>query len=392
MLNIVDELCTGCSACASICPKHAIKMKINEEGFFIPSIDDKICVKCGICKKTCPVETPIFKESESTHFFLAQHPSKNIRRKSASGGAFSLIAEYVLSNNGVVFGAAYDEKFNVHHKYIEHIDELDLLRQSKYVQSDVGSSFKEVKRFLDQNRTVLFSGTPCQISGLKKYLGNIEQDNLWLIDIACHGVGSPKFFRQYKSLIEEKYESTIKRINMRSKKFGYSSSAMEIEFTNGRKIIKGGRVDIFLNAFYSNYILKKSCAGCKFKTLKRFSDFTLYDCWHLYKVNPNLDDNIGTTGIVVHSEKAYQLMQYYQKKKFVFENTKDLFMLDSGMILGSVKHQDKRDKFLAIPENDYKKLNHLFKVPLKEFVKETLKPLLFKTGFLKIFNNRKLER
>lgn len=206
ILNDISK-CSGCHACYNICPMHCITMQADNEGFLYPIIDSNLCIECGRCKNKCPINN-IYNGNTIGKAYSCYSKNDLIRENSSSGGLFTLIAEYIISRGGIVFGVAFDEKLNVHHISVDNKEDLAKLRGSKYIQSSIGNAFKEVKDNLDKNRIVLFSGTPCQISGIKAYLGK-EYDNLFLQDIICHGVPSPKVWQEYLSYISKKTLKTI---------------------------------------------------------------------------------------------------------------------------------------------------------------------------------------
>ena len=229
MLQVNKTNCYGCTACYSVCPKSAIKMKEDERGFLYPEVIREECVNCGLCEKLCCTQK--YKKNEMPEAYAVKNKNDEIRMKSSSGGFFSLIANKILEENGIVYGATYDKKFNVRHKRITKKQELDELRGSKYIQSDLKDSFKNVKEDLKADRKVLFVGTPCQIYGLKKYLNNKEQEKLITLDLICHGVPSPKLWREFVQYIEKDNKSILKKFTFRNKKNGWRPSTLAT-FTN----------------------------------------------------------------------------------------------------------------------------------------------------------------
>lgn len=389
MIESVSNKCSGCSACASICPKGCISMRPNSEGFLYPFVNQDVCIKCGLCEKTCPVlHPPVFGENEVPMAYAVQNRDENIRMDSTSGGAFTAIAQYVLDRSGVVFGAIFDENFDVVHYYVERKEDLHKLRRSKYVQSRIGSSFKQAKEFLDKGRWVCFSGTPCQIGGLKSFLRK-DYDNLVSVDIACHGVPSPKFWSEYKQFQENKYSSKIHFADFRYKKNGYSSSVMALKFENGKKYFHGHESDYMLKAFFSEIVSRKSCSNCSFKTLKRVSDFTIFDCWSIGKINKSMDDNKGTTAVLIHSKQGEKIWNEIMPS-FVASNVdaKKAVALDGDMVIASKKANPRRDEFFRdLNLFDFENVcNRYIPITKKDLLKKTLKPLLYKLGILKRIN------
>lgn len=389
MIESVGDKCSGCSACANICPKGCISMQPNSEGFLYPFVNQEICVKCRLCEKTCPVlHPPVFAENDVPLAYAVQNRDENIRMDSTSGGAFTAIAQYVIDRGGVVFGAIFDESFDVVHSYVERKEDLHELRRSKYVQSRIGNSFKQAKDFLDKGRWVCFSGTPCQIGGLKSFLRK-DYDKLVSVDIACHGVPSPKFWCEYKRFQEKKNSSKILFADFRYKKNGYSSSVMALKFENGKNYFHGHESDYMLKAFFSEIVSRKSCSDCSFKTLKRVSDFTIFDCWSIGKINRSMDDNKGTTTFLIHSRLGSGIWNDVASN-FVVSNVdaKMAVALDGDMVVASKKANSKREEFFRdLNILDFEKLcNRYIPITKKDLLKKVLKPFLYKLGILKRIN------
>ena len=312
MITISDKTkCTGCWACSNACPKQCITMEEDIEGFRYPVINKDICIKCNICEKVCPVlhsdqsDTPHKQEG-----WLVQHKDDVIRHESTSGGAFTAIATWVIRQNGVVFGAGYRKgSFVVAHQAVENENELALFRNSKYVQSEIGDSYQHVLRFLKEDRLVLFSGTPCQIEGLRGFLQGKEYENLILQDIVCHAIPSPAIFRSYISLQKKILGGTFTNVLFRDKHYGYHYSSFSIYNTDKNKNYhKGVDTNAYLRAFLSNLSDRPSCYECPFKKRYRNSDLTLWDCFPIEKFTKELDGR-GTTRVLAHSEKGERIIK-----------------------------------------------------------------------------------
>lgn len=292
--------CCGCSACVEACPKQCISFDEDCEGFRYPKVDLDLCIHCNLCEKVCPVINLPAKK-EITKVSAAINKDENVRLNSSSGGIFSIIAENVLQNGGVVFGAIFDENWEVRHSYIENIEDLSKMRSSKYLQSRMESSYKDAQRFLKEGREVLFTGTPCQIAGLQRFLRR-EYDNLIAVDVICHGVPSPKVWRMYlKQLIDEKKIgpsiNDIQKINFRSKDHGWTNYDIVIESPEGT--IEDRHCDnAYFQAFNMNVILRPICYSCPFKGGKSGSDITIADFWGISKVDPSMQDEKGTSMII----------------------------------------------------------------------------------------------
>lgn len=289
------ENCCGCSACAQICPKHCISMREDNEGFLYPIADAATCVDCGLCEKVCPEQNP--GESPAVpKAYAAKAKDDIVRLSSSSGGIFTLVAEKVLDARGVVFGCAFNDKLEAEHIFVEDKESLLKLRGSKYIQSRIGNSFSAAEAFLRDGREVLFSGTPCQIAGLKKYLRK-EYDNLLVVEVMCHGAPSPDVWHKY---VEEKFPEANK-VSFREKKYGWKHFHFEV---NGDDYSECYTDNEYMRLFLDNVILRPSCYFCKFKSGKSGSDITLGDFWGIENVLPEFDDDKGSSVVLVNSGKG----------------------------------------------------------------------------------------
>lgn len=298
--------CCGCTACASICNHDAITMKPDSLGFLYPEVDKEKCVDCGLCEKVCA-----FNDNYDTSLNLdkplaygARHKDMNEVETSRSGAAFIAISDYILEQGGVVYGAGYTDHFRVVHKRATTKEERDEFKGSKYVQSDMTGVFRQVKQDLRDGLTVLFSGTPCQTSGLNSYIGKRLRENLFLVDIVCHGVPSPYMWRDYIAYLEKKQGSPIVWVNFRDKqKYGWAAHHETFKFKMGGKMS-------FTYLFYKHIMFRKSCGNCHFTNTKRPSDITIADFWGWEKTNPNFNaDNKGCSLVVLNTEKGRKLFE-----------------------------------------------------------------------------------
>lgn len=304
------QKCSGCSACMNICPINCITMKPDEEGFIYPNVDESKCINCNLCISTCPFVSELMETLfavEQPHAYALYHKNEGIREQSTSGGAFTAICETLSNNNDcVIFGAGYNDTLDVCHSYVTNILEIGKFRKSKYVQSKIGFSFLQVKELLNDGKNVLFSGTPCQIAGLKALLGS-PYKNLITVDLVCHGVPSPILFNIYKKFLEEKFKDTIVNIDFRSKRnAGWENSKICIYFKKRKPYERYSKTmdDPFMNAFLSGLSLRPSCRPCLFAKTFRVSDFTIGDFWGIEFIKPNLDDNKGLSLVLVNTQKG----------------------------------------------------------------------------------------
>lgn len=302
-----SELCTGCAACASACPQGCIKMVPDAEGFLRPAIAEAQCVACGACRRVCPLLHPAEAGSDPVAY-AAIHKNNEVRIHSTSGGIFSALCHWVLSHGGAVFGVSYGDDFSVVHRCIRTEAELPSLRTAKYAQSAIGNSFQDARKLLKDGQYVLFSGTPCQIGGLRSFLGK-EYEKLILVDVICHGVPSPKVWARYVHYRcqTDAPGSAPSAINLRSKETGWPGYSIRFDYANGRHYSAGNREDPFLRCFVGNLCLRPSCYSCQFKGISRSSDFTLGDYWGVWQQLPEFSDNKGTSLVLLHSEKARRI-------------------------------------------------------------------------------------
>ncbi len=303
--------CCGCSACEQMCPKNAISMKMLEEGFCYPEIDMAKCVDCGLCDRVCPFDKSYVGEEATPLVYAALHKNEEVRKKSSSGGVYSAITDYILERGGVVYGVKYDADFSVKHDSAETKEKRDCFRGSKYVQSNVNNTYVKVEDDLAAGRDVLFSGTPCQVEGLNRYLQLKKADTSKLItvDNICHGVASPGIWHEYldelNKLLEQ--DEKIEYISMRSKESGWRKQEM-IVLTNKRDISKMINENFSWNRLYLSLLTtRSSCFECKFTSYKRVADITLADFWNYENAGIELNDTYGISLILVNRKKGEEL-------------------------------------------------------------------------------------
>lgn len=325
-------------------------MTADGEGFHYPTVEKEICINCGLCEKVCPIINASEKSETVLSAYAGYVSDENIRLNSSSGGLFTPLAERILNNNGVVFGAAFDNKYNVKHIRIDSEEKLYLLRGSKYVQSDINDTYLETKHDLENGKLVLFTGTACQISGLKRFLRK-EYSNLFTVDVLCHGTPSPKLWERYVKNQSERNKSQIQQIFFRHKKYGWKRYAVELKFSNSTVYLKKFGEDPFMRLFLGNICLRPSCHNCKFKTLERDSDLTIGDAWGIQKVMPELDDDKGTSVILVHTEKGKKLLDSISDRLVIKLGDADELLPPSADSRKSVKeHPDRRLFFEKLNE------------------------------------------
>lgn len=350
MINITDKSkCSGCSACFNICPLRCIEMIDDNDGFLYPQVQIENCINCGLCEKACPIIAP--KELQNSPTAYAAYNTNDIQRlNSSSGGIFILLAEQTIKRHGVVFGACFNDKFQVVHSYTETLDDLQKFQGSKYVQSKIDNTYIQAKTFLDANRLVLFTGTPCQIGGLKSYL-NRDYNNLICLDICCHGVPSPKVWQKYLSYREKCANSIANSISFRRKDNSWKLYSISFSFDNNTEYLQTYDKDLMMTAFLKNICLRPSCYNCSFKTLHRESDITLADFWGIQNIFPEMDDDKGTSLLMVNSSKGMTLLNSIKEFLVLKETDIDNAIRFNPSMHSSVPYNPKRDNFFDDCEN-----------------------------------------
>lgn len=352
MINITNKAeCTGCGVCRDICPVGAIALSSDEEGFLYPTVDNKKCIQCDKCDRFCPVHNTVKNRSKDSDLvaYAAYTKDERIRGCSSSGGIFTEIATYIIANGGVVFGAAFNEDFKVFHIAIDQVQDINKIQGSKYVQSEIGNAYLQAKVYLDSGRMVFFTGTPCQISGLYNFL-NEDYKNLYTQDLICHGVPSPLVWQKYVAYREKKAASNLRKMFFRDKKDGWKKYSVRFEFSNGSEYVKGLSDDLYMRSFLQNLTLRPSCYDCAFKSKHRVSDITLADFWGVEDVCNEMDDNKGTSLILLHSKKAYAIFDEIKPNiKFQIVDVDKAIEYNSAM-LKSVPLNKKRIQFFSLLE------------------------------------------
>lgn len=379
MLDITNkDKCSGCSACVNVCSKKCISLKSDNEGFLYPKIDAASCIRCGACKRVCPIINNRMVPSEKLPVaYACINKDCDIQEKSSSGGVFSLIAEFVINRGGVVFGAAFNENLEVEHIPVDKIDELERLRGSKYVQSKIGNTYNDVRLYLEQGRWVLFTGTPCQVAGLKSFLKK-DYPNLICQDIVCHGVPSPLVWKYYVKYRENCASSRCLKMFFRHKNCGWKTFSVLFLFKNNTEYVRMHRDDPYMKAFLLNYSLRPSCYSCKFKGVQRLSDFTLADFWQVRRYAPDIYDENGVSLVFLHTSKAKEIFETLKEKmKWVYLEDKDVGTNNYAMIK-SVKCPRNRNAYFHHINSDNFDLitttycKHSLEVRIKNAVKTCL--------------------
>lgn len=366
--------CTGCGACVNACKVGALTLRADEEGFRYPKIEASKCVHCNACERACPADKVVPSE-ETTNAYYAFANDADICKNSSSGGIFSLLAAEILRQDGAVFGAGFDEEFRVCHQRIDAEKGIINLRTSKYVQSNIGMTFREAEALLRERKTVLFSGTPCQIAALKQYL---KQDyaNLYTQDIICHGVPSPGVWEKYLS--EQHGGKPIQSVSFRDKTLGWNEFSMKVNYQDGSSYRELATKDPFERAFLANLILRPSCYQCQYKTVARVSDLTLADYWGVETVHPELASQQGVSLVLTHTEKGERLLAAVRKQTTV--GTTDIeraTRLNHATTHSGQWHRNRNEFFASVQAQP---LAPLVKKCLKQTPSQRMKRFIYRNG------------
>jgi len=379
---IGEDRCAGCFGCYNSCPNDAIEMKYDEHSFYLPFINEN-CNRCGICQQHCPViqDTENDDKSKEPVFYGGRSKDREIRMMSSSGGIFPELAKYILDQSGVVFGAGWDENFNLEHVKINDFYEIEKITGSKYVQSRIGKGYKKVLKELEEGKNVLFVGAPCQVAALNTF---DDYEELLTIDLVCHGVPSQLLFDKYLEYKEKEYESDIDKIFFRDKTNGWEDFQMRIGFEDGSVYEKNHKLDPYFKAYLPNLCLRDSCYDCKFNCIPRPGDITLGDFWG--EPPKEISTNEGVSVILANNRKGEQVLKELKNEnqiemkrtdyntatvnnpridggKFQIPNSRNDFLEE----LKTKDFESIKDKYIEIPNP--------LEFRLKKFVMSVLKSL-----------------
>lgn len=368
-IEVLDKKrCSGCTACQSACPKNCICMEADEEGFLYPKVDTSKCIQCGKCRKVCPYVNLKFTDKpdgdELALCYAAYNIDEEIRLASSSGGMFRIFADKIISEGGVVFGVQFDKDFFAEHAWSETFEGLRPYMGSKYMQSRLGTTFTQVKKFLEDGRKVLFTGCGCQIAGLKGFLGK-DFDNMYCVDLICHGADSPIVWQCYlHSLFPNE---TIEHVNLRDKITGHSNSSIFIKGSN-TTFCEMGKNNIYFRSWRYGLFTRPSCEHCPFKADNRISDITIADCWGFEKMAPEIFDDKGLSTVVLHTVKGRNLFESVSQR-LVFKETSldDVKTYNPDYIRSMPFNHKKRAAFWK----DYRKHKMPFGALLKRHLDDT---------------------
>lgn len=384
MIDRVGDQCCGCGVCASSCTMNCISMAANEEGFLYPVIDYSKCINCGLCDMKCPVLNRISFE-DVNRCFVVRNLDTNVLAKSAAGGFFSALVSVNYNEECYFCGACFDENWSIVHKLTNKLEDLNHMRGSKYVQSSLSGCFSLIKDCLLKKKKVIFSGTPCQVQAVKKYLGSLAHSELLItVDVVCKGVGSPGLWDKYLEYQKSKYNSNINYINFREKVNGYHSSNMVLKFDNGKQSSRS-KTDLFMRAYVNELCTRNSCYNCEFKGVNRCSDFTIFDAWHAAELLGIDDDDKGYTTVIAHNTKAIEQIQQMNGVLDIKETDIEMAIKLDGSMVNNQPHKNTKQKdylTTSIAEGINISTEKYNTITVKEVLIEKVKPILYKIGLL----------
>ena len=383
-MTISVAKCSSCGACANTCARGAITMRLDKEGFYRPVIDESICSKCGACERTCPWVKTVLNPNESTaspKTIAAYVKDEQVRLESSSGGIFSVLAERVLDDGGVVVGVAQVAPTRFEQIVVENKADLSKLRGSKYVQANPGKIYKQVRALLIDGRKVLFSGTPCQVAALYSVLGEKNFDNLWTVDVVCHGTPSVKVFEKYVRELENRCAASVLFSCFRDKDEGWRSFSLKsfLKRDSEEKKFHSRNLyeDSFLQIFLRNICLNRSCADCHYGKLPRIADITLGDYWNVADVHPEMDDDKGTSVVLLNNGHGEELFLSIADGIVQCDSTLEKAIAGNPCMIRSSKEDFRRQDFFV----------DLDKFSMDDLVKKYCDSLsICKIGLLKIRN------
>ncbi len=380
------ERCSGCTACMNSCPVGAISMIQDEEGFLYPEIDEGKCIHCGLCRKICPFHGGYDRSDnfETPLVYAVKHADEKVREASTSGGMFTALSDFVLAKKGIVYGAAFSKPdFKVHHIRAETVTERDRMRGSKYVQSEIGMVFPEIKSELEKGRDVLFTGTPCQVAGLKAYLGDTQYEKLILCDLVCHGTPSPLIWNEYVVLLQQKRGKKLTDFKFRDKSLGWHNQLSCAYFQDG--VIEYGTPLLhgFLKIFFQHVALRPSCHNCPFTNIERTGDITIADFWGVEKQKPEFDDDRGVSLLLVNTKKGNSIIEQIKQRLIMQPSSIEECVGPQVHLKRPAEPSPKRDVFWNDFNNkgmDFVLKKYTYPKFSTKMKRKIIKPLLVKIG------------
>ena len=378
--NIDKNICTGCNGCLNICPKKCVYMKSDDKGFWYPEVNYEQCVKCGLCKKVCPALHEVIVKNNyiEPKIYASWSLDEEVRFNSTSGGVFTELAKYIISRGGYVAAAKYNDKHLVEHEIIDNIKDLNMLRQSKYIQSDIGVIYQKIKEKLSKGNLVAFCGAPCQVAGLLKYLGK-DYSNLMCFDFVCRGTNSPKAYIKYLEMLEGKYKSKVKKVWFKNKTYGWNRFSTRIDFENGKVYLKDRYTDLFMRGYIEeNLYMRDCCFNCKYMEFPRKSDITLADFWGIGTKDRSLDTDKGTSLVMINTDKGNDIFNIIKEQIYAKEMSIQDALPNNRCILEPAVKNPKSDEFLKMLDNN--SFDECFRVNVQVQKRKRLKLKVYRIG------------
>lgn len=343
--QVIGKRCTGCTACVNRCPVSVIRMEADDEGFLQPIVDQNTCIRCEVCTKVCPIITPKPSSYKEPDVYASWNFDEKIRKESTSGGVFTALAQAFITHGGIVAGATYDSDFGIKHILIEHEDEIALLRQSKYAQSKLEDLFLHIEDNLKQGKNVLFCGTPCQSVGLQRFLKK-AYDNLYCCDFICRGVISPDVYRKFLHDCSQRHSAELMRVQFKNKDFGWNRFSTKLSYADGSVYHLDRNKDYYMRGYLKhNLYIRPCCYDCKFKSIPRHSDISLGDFWGIGNYKEQLDNDMGTSVVLVNSEKGKKILDWASHALYLELRSLDEVTHGNRCLLYSAEEGEFREFF-----------------------------------------------
>lgn len=348
--TISKDLCVGCNACENICPTNCILMQKDNLGFKYPNVNYDECISCRKCLNVCPVLEDFELSNWTTPIVYAAWSLDEVNRfESTSGGVFFEIAQTLFDEGYYICGAQYNENKLVEHAIIKDKNDLFKLRQSKYLQSDLGLIYSQIKTFLKSGQKIVFVGAPCQVAGLLKFI-SYKTENLLTIDFICRGMNSPKAYEKYLQMLEAKYNSTVKKVWFKYKSKGWHNFGTRVDFNNGKTYIKSRYNDLYMRGYLEeNLYMMPACFNCKFRDFPRVADITLADFWGIENMK-RLDNDRGTSMLLANSDMGQDILIRLQNI-FIEKTNLDIALHGNSALISSPKKNLQSEKFLCELDN-----------------------------------------
>lgn len=375
-ISSLSQKCSGCGLCEHLCPKNAITM-VEKDGFLYPNVNENTCVYCGVCVKLCPVNSEKLTESNCIEAFAVKHKDSNVIFNSSSGGIFTALSDKILENNGYIIGADFDDDMNLVHTTTSTTEGRDRMRGSKYIQSNTVGIYKAIRDLLNEDKPILFTGTPCQAAAVRKAFPN--KDNLYIVDIICHGVPSPEVWKKYVEFIEKKYKKKLTFFSFRNKSLsGWRKYSAKLTFDDKTEILHNDYTGSFIELFRYDVCLRPSCTECNFTSMNRQGDITIGDFWGIENTIPEISDNKGISAVMINTEKGKRLFEQIKDKINVYPTTqKDIAKKQPNLSVSS-SYSNKASSFKQDLNNmPFEKiLKKYTRVGLKRRIIDTIKKFL----------------